>query len=150
VKGSYMGSAVPTRDLPRYIALYKAGRLPVDRLLTHRLRLEEVNEAFDRLASGRYRVSATAADRCANVLLTTSRVVAVSGSGTVDPYQRPLAAPTCVNSPIPDSATSRRSAMAKRTRLARSPVTASPQELRCTDSSTGHFFFDSRESYQLG
>jgi len=52
VKGSYMGSAVPSRDLPRYIALYKAGRLPVDRLLTHRLRLEEVNEAFDRLASG--------------------------------------------------------------------------------------------------
>jgi len=39
---------------------------------------------FDRLAAGRYRVSATAADRCANVLLTTSRVVAVSGSGTVE------------------------------------------------------------------
>ena len=52
VKGSYMGSAVPSRDLPRYIALYQAGRLPVDRLLTHRLRLEEVNEGFDRLASG--------------------------------------------------------------------------------------------------
>ena len=52
VKGSYMGSAVPSRDLPRYIALYQAGRLPVDRLLTHRLKLEEVNEAFDRLASG--------------------------------------------------------------------------------------------------
>jgi alcohol dehydrogenase len=52
VKGSYMGSAVPSRDLPRYIALYQAGRLPVDRLLTHRLRLEEVNEGFDRLARG--------------------------------------------------------------------------------------------------
>ncbi|HZR34965.1 MAG TPA: zinc-dependent alcohol dehydrogenase family protein [Nevskia sp.] len=52
VKGSYMGSAVPSRDLPRYIALYQAGRLPVDRLLTHRLKLEEINEAFDRLASG--------------------------------------------------------------------------------------------------
>ncbi|MDR3418521.1 MAG: zinc-dependent alcohol dehydrogenase family protein [Nevskia sp.] len=52
VKGSYMGSAVPSRDLPRYIALYKAGRLPVDRLLTHRLKLEEVNEGFDRLARG--------------------------------------------------------------------------------------------------
>lgn len=39
---------------------------------------------FDRLAMGRYRVSATAVDRCANVLLTTSRVVAVSGSGTVE------------------------------------------------------------------
>ena len=52
VKGSYMGSAVPARDLPRFVALYRAGRLPVDRLLTHRLRLEEINEGFDRLASG--------------------------------------------------------------------------------------------------
>jgi alcohol dehydrogenase len=52
VKGSYMGSAVPSRDLPRYIALYQAGRLPVDRLLTHRLRLDEINQGFDRLARG--------------------------------------------------------------------------------------------------
>lgn len=52
VKGSYMGSAVPSRDIPRFVALYRAGRLPVDRLLTHRLRLEEINEAFDRLARG--------------------------------------------------------------------------------------------------
>jgi alcohol dehydrogenase len=52
VKGSYMGSAVPSRDLPRYIALYKAGRLPVDRLLSHRLRLNEINAGFDRLARG--------------------------------------------------------------------------------------------------
>jgi Zn-dependent alcohol dehydrogenase len=52
VKGSYMGSAVPSRDLPRFIALYQAGRLPVDRLLTHRLKLDEVNAAFDRLARG--------------------------------------------------------------------------------------------------
>lgn len=52
VKGSYMGSAVPSRDLPRYIALYRAGRLPVDRLLTHTLRLEDINAGFDRLARG--------------------------------------------------------------------------------------------------
>ncbi len=52
VKGSYMGSAVPMRDIPRYISLFRAGRLPVDRLLTHRLRLEEINAAFDRLACG--------------------------------------------------------------------------------------------------
>jgi len=47
-----MGSAVPLRDLPRFVALYQAGRLPVDRLLTHRLSLDEVNEGFDRLAGG--------------------------------------------------------------------------------------------------
>ena len=52
VKGSYMGSAVPLRDLPRFVALYQAGRLPVDRLLTHRLRLDQINEGFDRLADG--------------------------------------------------------------------------------------------------
>lgn len=52
VKGSYMGSTVPRRDLPRYIALHRAGRLPVDRLLTHTLALDEINPAFDRLACG--------------------------------------------------------------------------------------------------
>ena len=52
IRGSYMGSAVPSRDLPRFIALYLAGLLPVDRLLTHRLSLENINEGFDRLASG--------------------------------------------------------------------------------------------------
>jgi alcohol dehydrogenase len=52
VRGSYMGSAVPLRDVPRYVALYRAGRLPVDRLLTHRLTLDELNEGFDRLAGG--------------------------------------------------------------------------------------------------
>lgn len=52
VKGSYMGSAVPSRDIPRFVAMYKAGRLPVDKLLTHRLKLDEINLAFDRLARG--------------------------------------------------------------------------------------------------
>ena len=52
VKGSYMGSAVPSRDIPRFIALYRAGQLPVDRLLTHRLTLDDINPAFDRLARG--------------------------------------------------------------------------------------------------
>jgi len=53
LKGSYIGSCVPRRDLPRYVALYKSGRLPVDRLLTHTLKLEEINEGFDRLREGK-------------------------------------------------------------------------------------------------
>lgn len=52
VKGSYMGSAVPRRDIPRFIALYQAGLLPVERLLTRTIALEEVNPAFDALARG--------------------------------------------------------------------------------------------------
>jgi Zn-dependent alcohol dehydrogenase len=38
--------------VPRYIDAYKAGKLPVDRLLSHKLSLDEINEGFDRLASG--------------------------------------------------------------------------------------------------
>ena len=52
LKGSYLGSSVPQRDLPRYIALYLAGRLPIDKLVTHRIKLDEINLGFDRLANG--------------------------------------------------------------------------------------------------
>ena len=52
IKGSYMGSAVPRRDIPRLLALYQAGLLPVDLLLTRTISLDQINEAFDALASG--------------------------------------------------------------------------------------------------
>lgn len=50
--GSYMGSAIPSRDIPRYIALWRAGRLPVDRLLTSVSPLADINRLLDELASG--------------------------------------------------------------------------------------------------
>jgi len=53
IKGSYIGTCVPSRDLPRYIDLYRRGRLPVNRLMTGKLKLEQVNEGFDALAEGR-------------------------------------------------------------------------------------------------
>lgn len=52
IKGSYVGSCVPTRDIPRYIDLYKQGRLPVDKLVSDTLTLDQINEGFDRLARG--------------------------------------------------------------------------------------------------
>ena len=52
VKGSYIGSCVPIRDVPRYIRLYRQGRLPVDRLMSERLALDDINIGFDRLADG--------------------------------------------------------------------------------------------------
>jgi len=52
LKGSFMGSAVPTRDIPAYIELYRQGRLPVDQLMSERIGLENLNAAFDRLADG--------------------------------------------------------------------------------------------------
>lgn len=50
--GSYMGSAIPSRDVPRYIALWRAGRLPVERLLSDTRPMAEINAALDALASG--------------------------------------------------------------------------------------------------
>lgn len=52
IKGSYIGSAVPMRDIPRYIDLFKQGRLPVDLLLSAKLTLAEINTALDALADG--------------------------------------------------------------------------------------------------
>lgn len=51
--GSYMGSSIPARDIPRYIALWRAGRLPVEKLLTSISPLEEINDLMDNLAQGR-------------------------------------------------------------------------------------------------
>lgn len=52
IKGSYIGSCVPLRDVPRYIELYRRGLLPVDRLMSEKIALDDINAAFDRLASG--------------------------------------------------------------------------------------------------
>lgn len=53
LRGSYIGSCVPKRDIPRYVALYKRGRLPVDKLLTSTGSLNGVNDALDCLAEGK-------------------------------------------------------------------------------------------------
>jgi alcohol dehydrogenase len=52
LKGSYAGSCVPARDIPHFVELYRQGKLPVDRLLSERLTLDQVNQGFDRLAAG--------------------------------------------------------------------------------------------------
>ncbi|MER6899073.1 zinc-binding dehydrogenase, partial [Amycolatopsis sp. NPDC000740] len=52
LRGSYLGSCVPRRDVPRFIALYQAGLLPVEALLTHSIELEEINAGFARLRDG--------------------------------------------------------------------------------------------------
>lgn len=52
LRGSYIGSAIPMRDIPRYIALYEQGRLPVNRLMGEQIALDDINAGFDRLATG--------------------------------------------------------------------------------------------------
>lgn len=53
VKGSYLGSCNPARDIPRFVEMYQSGALPVDKLLSERIELDEINEGFDRLAQGK-------------------------------------------------------------------------------------------------
>ncbi len=52
IVGSYLGGAIPARDIPRYLGLWRAGRLPVERLLTSVGPMADINALFDRLASG--------------------------------------------------------------------------------------------------
>lgn len=52
LKGSYVGSCVPDRDIPRYMNLFKQNRLPVDKLMTDFITLDEINEGFDKLSRG--------------------------------------------------------------------------------------------------
>jgi alcohol dehydrogenase len=52
IRGSYMGSCVPKRDIPRFIALYQRGKLPVQKLRSGFVTFEQLNEGFDKLADG--------------------------------------------------------------------------------------------------
>jgi len=52
VLGSIYGSSRPERDFPLTLDLYRRGRLPLDRLVSHRLPLDDVERAFELLRSG--------------------------------------------------------------------------------------------------
>jgi len=52
ITGSYLGSAVPARDIPRYAQLWRDGRLPVESLISSRIGLADINAALDELADG--------------------------------------------------------------------------------------------------
>lgn len=52
IRGSYMGSCVAERDIPRLLSLYRRGKMPVNKLKSGVVQLEEINEGFDRLADG--------------------------------------------------------------------------------------------------
>jgi alcohol dehydrogenase len=52
IVGSHLGLAVPWRDVPTYVEMYRDGRLPVQELISSTIGLAEVNEALDALAQG--------------------------------------------------------------------------------------------------
>lgn len=51
--GSYLGSAVPSRDIPIYEELWRAGNLPVEKLISSRITLDDINRGMDELADGK-------------------------------------------------------------------------------------------------
>jgi alcohol dehydrogenase len=50
--GSYLGSSVPSRDIPIFVERWRQGTLPVAELVSSRIALNDVNAAMDELASG--------------------------------------------------------------------------------------------------
>ncbi|NKX53049.1 alcohol dehydrogenase catalytic domain-containing protein [Arthrobacter sp. E918] len=52
IVGSYLGSAVPKRDIPVFEQLWREGRLPLERLVSREIVLDDINEGMDALASG--------------------------------------------------------------------------------------------------
>jgi S-(hydroxymethyl)glutathione dehydrogenase/alcohol dehydrogenase len=53
LKGSHGGGARPHIDIPRYIRLYRAGKLKLDGLITHEFTLEQINQAIETVKSGK-------------------------------------------------------------------------------------------------
>ena len=51
--GSYLGSAVPSSDIPTYVEMWREGRLPVEQLISAKIRLDDINAAMDALEQGR-------------------------------------------------------------------------------------------------
>jgi Zn-dependent alcohol dehydrogenase len=52
VLGSLYGSSRPERDFVTILNLYRRGLLPLDRLISHRLGLDDIDRAFELLRSG--------------------------------------------------------------------------------------------------
>jgi alcohol dehydrogenase len=52
VLGSIYGSSWPERDFPLTLDLYRNGRLPLDRLVSHRLPLDEVGRGLELMRNG--------------------------------------------------------------------------------------------------
>jgi len=52
LRGSFMGSGQPFKDIPRLVDLYMKGRMPVDKLLSSHITFDQLNDGFDKLAAG--------------------------------------------------------------------------------------------------
>ncbi|WP_448856438.1 alcohol dehydrogenase catalytic domain-containing protein [Corynebacterium camporealensis] len=50
--GSYLGSSVPSKDIPKYEQLWREGKLNAEGLISSHIKLDEINEAMDALSDG--------------------------------------------------------------------------------------------------
>jgi len=50
--GSNYGGSIPARDFPKIATLYLEGKLPIDELISDRIALEDINDAFDAMRRG--------------------------------------------------------------------------------------------------
>lgn len=53
VMGSYYGTCDAHRDFPLYAEMYQHGKLPLDQLVSHRYSLDQINEAYEDMLSGK-------------------------------------------------------------------------------------------------
>lgn len=52
IRGSWGGACEPDTDIPKFAELYRSGRLPLEKLITKRYALEDINEAIDDIERG--------------------------------------------------------------------------------------------------
>jgi Zn-dependent alcohol dehydrogenase len=52
LRGTFLGEANPHRDFPRLLALWRAGKLDLEGMVTSRRPIDEINEAFDDMRNG--------------------------------------------------------------------------------------------------
>ena len=52
LKSSWYGDCLPERDFPTLISLYRQGRLPLEKFVSERIGLEDVESAFHRMHAG--------------------------------------------------------------------------------------------------
>jgi alcohol dehydrogenase len=74
IVGSYLGSAVPSRDIPVYAQLWREGKLPVEELISSRIQLSDINIAMDELAAGNAVRQVIIFDRLENLMGIDRRV----------------------------------------------------------------------------
>jgi S-(hydroxymethyl)glutathione dehydrogenase/alcohol dehydrogenase len=51
IEGSWGGASNPDKDIPKLARLYREGMMPLEKLLSHRYKLDEINQALDMLES---------------------------------------------------------------------------------------------------